>query len=48
MTWLWLVLAIGVVALLFLAARTQRRRSGNYDIDRARSDAYKHPGQTGP
>jgi hypothetical protein len=45
MTWLWLVLAISFAALLFIAARGQRRRAGTYDIDRARSHAYKHPGQ---
>ncbi len=46
MTWFLIAALVLLGLLFFIAARGQRRRSGDYTIDQARSAAMKHPGQS--
>jgi hypothetical protein len=42
MTWILIAAVVLLGLLFFIAARGQRRRSGDYTIDQARSAAMKH------
>lgn len=47
MTWLWLVLPLGMIAFAVWAGLRSRRHAGDYTLDQAHHAVNKYPGGGG-